>query len=220
MVGGEEVDGAGEGGVGEGAEGAVEGIFFVGGFVEVGDAEDGEVVAVGEEQERAEEGADEAGGGGVGGAEEGGEGVEDEEAGVFEVGEVLDELPEDGGERVFLFGVSGWGWRRSAESVGVRVAERAMRWRSAPAAARRSVRVAVESSMERRMEEVGRGFRFSIFDFRLEERIGGGWGGEGVVGAGESCGEVDGEEGFAGAGVAEEEGEGAGGERRSAEWWF
>src|SRR5205814_15254 len=78
----DEEDGAGEGGVDLGAEGALEVIFFVGGFIEVGDSEDGEAEVFGEGEERVEEGADVSGGGGVRGAEESGEWIEDEELGV------------------------------------------------------------------------------------------------------------------------------------------
>ena len=64
----------------------VEGVFGVGGFVEVVDGEDGEVVGLGEIEERAK-GAEDDGGvvGGVRGCEEGWEGFEDEQAGVFVV---------------------------------------------------------------------------------------------------------------------------------------
>ncbi len=63
-VGGEEEDGASECGVGEGAEGAVEGgLGDAGGFGEVREAEDGEVVDFGDDEERVEKCSD---GGGVG----------------------------------------------------------------------------------------------------------------------------------------------------------
>jgi len=116
-VGGEEVDGAGEGGVGEGADGAVEG-GEVGAFVEVGDAEDGEFVVGGELEEGVEESADGGLGGAVFCAQECGEGIEDEEFEIGEVGEFFEEGLDEGA--MLGRGAGESGRRKEVEVVGER----------------------------------------------------------------------------------------------------
>ncbi len=73
------------------------GLDFAGrGFVEVSEAEEGDVAVISEGEERVEDFAD---GGGVGAivcAEEGGEGIEDEESGVFGVFQFEHEPCEEG----------------------------------------------------------------------------------------------------------------------------
>ena len=80
-VGGEEEDGAGEGGVAEGTDGEEGGVSAAEGFGEVGDAEDGDAAVGGDAEEGLEVG-EEGGGGGGDGAEKGGEGIEDDETDV------------------------------------------------------------------------------------------------------------------------------------------
>jgi hypothetical protein len=105
------VDGAGEGGEGEGAGGAVEGLVL-GFLIEVGDGNDGDVVERGVVGEGGEVFAELAGGVLVDAVEEGGDGVEDD---------AVDVVAFDGEGEFVEVGLEGEGL--VALGVGVEAAE-------------------------------------------------------------------------------------------------
>jgi len=178
------------------------------GFGKVGDAEDGEIVLVGDDFEGFEMAPDDSGVGTVFEAEECGEGIENEEAGVADFGESEEEPFGEGCGFSALFDalaeVAVFGGDHGERRIGTR----------------EEVAVGIgggEAEVESVQgvfpgEDDGGGghvvFGIGIFG-RGRERVHADLVGMGRRGGifGETGGEVDGEEGFADAGVAEEEGE-------------
>jgi hypothetical protein len=199
----DEEDGACDGGEGEGAGGAVEGLVL-GSFGEVSDGEDGGIVVVGEAGEGREVAADLGGGVVVDAVHEGGDGVEDDEfgPGLGEAGfEEFEVFAEGEG---FVLGGAGVEGAEGEDEVGV------------SGLCEDSGEDGVLEAVFGGEEEGGvTSFKFRVSSFQ--------WGGcrprdydpwswlLGGVGHGEVCGEsggeVEGDEGFSEAGVSGEEGD-------------
>jgi hypothetical protein len=197
----------------------LDGVFEAEVFVEVGDAEEGESELVAEAEDGVEESAD---GGGVGvGAEEGGEWVEDEESGVGAGGEVFEEPFVEGGEFPGVVGGAwGLGGRDEVEVVAGEVEEGVFSAGGLETGDECGIEVVAG-------EDDGGGGAVvggvvAVGDVEGLGARGVGEGGRECV-VGELSGEVECEEGLADFGVAEEEGELAGGEGEGGGggrgWW-